>query len=69
MPFGTFVAKANYSGRKMPKARDLKKNQLLAALPEPEWKRWSAALERIEMPLGAVLYEPGIALKDRKSVV
>lgn len=46
----------------MPKARDLKKNQLLAALPEPEWKRWSAALERIEMPLGAVLYEPGIAL-------
>jgi len=46
----------------MPKARELKKNHLLAALPDVEWKRWSAALERIEMPLGAVLYEPGIAL-------
>jgi CRP-like cAMP-binding protein len=46
----------------MPKARELKRNHLLAALPDVEWKRWSAALERVEMPLGAVLYEPGIAL-------
>jgi CRP-like cAMP-binding protein len=46
----------------MPKARELKSNHLLAALPDVEWKRWSAALEPVEMPLGAVLYEPGIAL-------
>lgn len=46
----------------MPKARELRKNHLLAALPETEWKLWSASLERVQMPLGQVLYEPGIAL-------
>lgn len=47
----------------MPRARELKRNHLLAALPEVEWKRWSTSLERVEMPLGAVMYEPGIALE------
>jgi CRP-like cAMP-binding protein len=46
----------------MPKFKDFKKNHLLAALPEAEWKRWASSLERIDMPLGQVLYEPGIAL-------
>jgi CRP-like cAMP-binding protein len=46
----------------MPKVREFRKNHLLAALPETEWKRWSGSLERVEMPLGEVLYEPGIAL-------
>lgn len=46
----------------MPKFKDLKKNHLLAALPEAEWRRWAPSLERVPMPLGEVLYEPGIAL-------
>jgi len=46
----------------MSKVKDFRRNNLLAALPEAEWKRWSVSLERVEMPLGEVLYEPGIAL-------
>jgi len=34
-------------------------NQLLAALPAVEWRRWLPQLESVEMPLGQVLYEPG----------
>ena len=34
-------------------------NHLLAALPDAEWHRWSSHLERVEMPLGQVLYESG----------
>jgi CRP-like cAMP-binding protein len=37
-------------------------NRLLAALPAAEWQRWAPQLERIEMPLGQVLYEPGATL-------
>jgi CRP-like cAMP-binding protein len=37
-------------------------NQLLAALPDEEWQRWSALLEPIDMPLGLVLYESGVGL-------
>jgi CRP-like cAMP-binding protein len=37
-------------------------NHPLAALPDSELQRWVPALERIEMPLGQVLYEPGVAL-------
>jgi CRP-like cAMP-binding protein len=36
-----------------------RRNQLLAALPEPEWLRWLPQLEPVEMPLGKVLYESG----------
>jgi CRP-like cAMP-binding protein len=36
-----------------------RRNQLLAALPEPEWLRWLPQLEAVEMPLGKVLYESG----------
>src|SRR5580704_14675413 len=41
---------------------DLRQNRLLASLPNEEWERWSPLLERIEMPLGSVVYEPGVAL-------
>jgi CRP-like cAMP-binding protein len=34
-------------------------NHLLAALPDAEWQRWLPHLERVEMPLGQVLYEAG----------
>ena len=34
-------------------------NHLLAALPDAEWQRWLPHLERVEMPLGQVLYESG----------
>ena len=39
-----------------------KQNHLLAALPETEWLRWLPWLERIDMPLGQVLYESGATL-------
>lgn len=41
---------------------DARKNQLLAALPPEEWARWRQALELMEMPLGHVLYESGVAM-------
>jgi len=40
----------------------LKQNRLLASLPDEEWTRWSPLLERVEMPLGSVVYEAGVAL-------
>ena len=43
-------------------AHDPKKNQLLAALPEPDWQRWLPYLEWVGMPLGQVLYESGTTL-------
>ena len=38
---------------------DPTENHLLAALPDPDWQRWLPQLERVEMPLGQVLYESG----------
>jgi hypothetical protein len=38
---------------------DPTENHLLAALPGAEWQRWLPQLERVEMPLGQVLYEAG----------
>ena len=38
---------------------DLKQNYLLAALPKSTARRWLKQLERVEMPLGHVLYESG----------
>jgi len=37
-------------------------NQLLAAMPEAEWKRWLPDIEAVDLPLGKVLYEPGMTL-------
>jgi CRP-like cAMP-binding protein len=39
-----------------------RKNQLLSALPAPEWQRWLPQLEAVDMPLGQVLYESGSTL-------
>ena len=38
------------------------KNHLLESLPEAEWKRWEPALEKVDLPLGMVLYESGSTL-------
>jgi len=37
-------------------------NELLAALPPQERARWLPALEPVDMPLGQVLYESGMAM-------
>lgn len=41
---------------------DARLNRLLGALPEAEWERWLPGLERVDMPLGEVLYESGATL-------
>ena len=41
---------------------DPAENHLLAALPATDLARWLPALEPIEMPLGQVLYESGVAM-------
>jgi CRP-like cAMP-binding protein len=46
----------------MPRSAEFKTNQLLASLPDTEWMRWLPALERVDMPLGQVLYESGVTL-------
>ena len=46
----------------MVSTKNVKQNQLLAAMPEAEWKRWLPEIEAIDMPLGHVLYEPGSTL-------
>jgi CRP-like cAMP-binding protein len=38
---------------------DSTENHLLSALPDAEWQRWLPHLERVDMPLGQVLYESG----------
>ena len=46
----------------MVSTKNAKQNQLLAAMPEAEWKRWLPEIEAIDLPLGKVLYEPGSTL-------
>ena len=41
---------------------DPRSNHLLAVLPQAEWVRWSAFLEQVDLPLGAVLYESGATM-------
>ena len=43
----------------MPFVGDQRENHLLAALPPGEWERWQSQLERVELPLGHVVYESG----------
>jgi CRP-like cAMP-binding protein len=42
--------------------QDPRTNRLLAALPAEDLARWLPALELVELPLGSVLYESGIAM-------
>jgi CRP-like cAMP-binding protein len=46
----------------MPISAEQRENSLLAALPDPEWRRWQPLLEHVDMPLGQVLYESGATL-------
>jgi CRP-like cAMP-binding protein len=46
----------------MPISAEARENSLLAALPDPEWRRWEPLLEQAEMRLGQVLYESGATL-------
>ena len=46
----------------MPHTLECRKNGLLAALPEAEWRRWQPLLEAVDLPLGRVLYESGSTL-------
>ena len=39
------------------------KNRLLSALPDSEWQRWAPLLELVDLPLGHVLYQPGVTLE------
>jgi CRP-like cAMP-binding protein len=41
---------------------DPKENHILAALPRAEWERWLPLFEKVELPLGKVLYESGITM-------
>jgi len=41
---------------------ELRQNQLLASFPDQEWARLSPLLERVELPLGSVVYEAGATL-------
>ena len=41
---------------------DPRANHLLACLPAAEWSRWAPQLEAVDLPLGCVLYESGVAL-------
>jgi CRP-like cAMP-binding protein len=43
-------------------APDPRQNRLLASLATSEWDRWQAVLEPVDLPLGLVLYESGLAL-------
>jgi CRP-like cAMP-binding protein len=44
------------------KVADPKANRLLDALPPAVFVRWQDSLEPVDMPLGQVLYEPGVVL-------
>ena len=68
---GAWPSRLAYSGTPILSSRvellvqtynDLRENSLLAALPPQEWSRWAPMLERVDMPLGEVIYESGVAL-------
>jgi hypothetical protein len=42
---------------------DPSKNQLLAALPDADWRRWAPHVDIVGLGLGQVLYEAGDTLK------
>jgi len=42
----------------MPHPEDPKSNRLLAALSDADWQRWRLRLERVDLKLGQILYEP-----------
>lgn len=53
----------NQPGMTMGLEKDLQKNHLLAVLPNDSIVRWLPDMEPVDMPLGQVLYESGVALR------
>jgi CRP-like cAMP-binding protein len=47
----------------MPRSADFKKNRLLSVLPDNVYQVWHKHLEMVQLPLGHVLYEPGVTLE------
>ncbi len=43
---------------------EVAKNHILATLPEADLARWMPDLEHVEMPLGMVLYESGVTMRN-----
>jgi CRP-like cAMP-binding protein len=43
-------------------AANPRQNDLLAAIPDAGWAHWQSHMEPVDMPLGKVLYEPGIRM-------
>ncbi len=41
---------------------EAKRNRLLASLPDADWQGWLPLLERVQLPLGHVIYESGASL-------
>jgi CRP-like cAMP-binding protein len=52
---------APMGGLPMPTASEFRKNSLLHAMPGEVLDRWRPHMEFIELPLGAVVYEAGVA--------
>jgi CRP-like cAMP-binding protein len=50
---------ASYRRHASDRSREIKLNQLLAALPDDELNRWLPQLELVDLPLGQVVYESG----------
>jgi CRP-like cAMP-binding protein len=49
--------------RRVPRRTEPLDNKLLAALPAEDWARWEPHLEVVNLPLGHVLYESGVAMR------
>ena len=61
------MPQASLSTKPDPLPRDdanLPMNRLLAALPQAEFRRWEPHLQRVDMDLGQVIYEPGAEMAD-----
>jgi CRP-like cAMP-binding protein len=57
------MATRGHAEHRMPTSLTAQQNQLLSALPRPEYERILPHLKRISMPLGKVLYESGDQLQ------
>jgi CRP-like cAMP-binding protein len=57
------MATRGHAEHRMPTSFTAQQNQLLSALPRPEYERILPHLKRVAMPLGKVLYESGDQLQ------
>lgn len=54
---------ADGGGFCVPGSHDPRQNRLLAALPEKEYAQMLPQLELVQLPLGYVIYEPGVQIR------